>query len=240
MYDADKRLISVGGNGHSAQFVYDGLGRCVKRTIDGDATVFTFDEWKPIVEWDGSGTHVAWNLYGPGADEILTRYQYNTERYVHYHLDAMGNVQFLMSANNLGLEKYTYDAFGKPTITTWDGAPLAVSQVGNRFMFTGREYLYTLGIYDYRHRLYHPGLGRFIQTDPIGFAGDSMNLYRYCGATRSITAIRRGRPIPSKMVGILHSPTGHGYELTKPLPGGLATVGTWARHSIMSLREPAN
>ncbi len=185
IYDADKRLISAGsaaGGGHSAQFVYDGLGRCVKRTIDGVSTVYTYDEWKTIVEWSDTGAFVAWNLYGPGADEILVRYQPNTGGYLHYHLDAMGNVQFLLSGElNLGLEKYTYDAFGQPRITGWNGDVRTISRYGNRFMFTGREYLYTLGIYDYRHRLYHPGLGRFIQTDPIGFKGDPMNLYRYCG-----------------------------------------------------------
>ena len=185
IYDADKRLISAGsatGGGHSAQFVYDGLGRCVKRTIDGVSTVYTYDEWKTVAEWSDAGAFVAWNLYGPGADEILVRYQPNTGGYLHYHLDAMGNVQFLLSGElNLGLEKYPYDAFGQPRITGWDGDVRTISRYGNRFMFTGREYLYTLGIYDYRHRLYHPGLGRFIQTDPVGFAGDPMNLYRYCG-----------------------------------------------------------
>jgi RHS repeat-associated protein len=25
-----------------------------------------------------------------------------------------------------------------------------------------------------------PELGRFLQTDPIGFGGDASNLYRYC------------------------------------------------------------
>jgi RHS repeat-associated protein len=183
-YDADRRLISAvsaADGGHQAQFVYDGLGRCVRRTIDGTATVLTYDEWKPIVEWTGAGVFVAWNLYGPGADEILVRYQPNTGGHVHYHLDAMGNVQFLLSGElNLGLEKYTYDAFGKPKIVGWNGDVRAISRYGNRFLFTGREYLYTLGIYDYRHRHYHPGLGRFIQTDPIGFGGDPMNLYRYC------------------------------------------------------------
>jgi RHS repeat-associated protein len=180
-YDADNRLISAAGGGHSAQFVYDGLGRCVKRTIDGVSTVFTYDEWKPIVEWNVGGTFVAWNLYGPGADEILIRFQPDTNAgYIHYHLDAMGNVQFLLSEENLGLEKYTYDAFGRPTITSWTGDHRTISLYGNRFLFTGREYLYTLGIYDYRDRHYHPGLGRFIQTDPVGFGGDPLNLYRYC------------------------------------------------------------
>jgi RHS repeat-associated protein len=119
---------------------------------------------------------------------------------------AMGNVQFLLSDHptNPGLEKYTYDAFGKPAITGWAGEPRPISSYGNRFLFTGREYLYTLGLYDYRHRIYHPGLGRFIQTDPTGmqiegaklsveqtalypeggapamFSSSELNLYRYC------------------------------------------------------------
>jgi RHS repeat-associated protein len=182
VHDAEKRLLSVAGNGHSALFAYDGLGRCVKRTIDGATTVFTYDNWKPVAEWTGAGAFVAWNLYGTGADEILVRYQQNPAGYLHYHLDATGNVQFLLSDHptNPGLEKYTYDVFGKPTIIGWNGDVRPISNHGNRFLFTGREYLYTFGLYDYRHRIYHPGLGRFIQIDPIGFKGDPLNLYRYC------------------------------------------------------------
>ncbi|HKP03432.1 MAG TPA: RHS repeat-associated core domain-containing protein [Chthoniobacterales bacterium] len=105
---------------------------------------------------------------------------------------------------NPGLEKYTYDVFGKPTITGWDGGDRPISNHGNRFLFTGREYIYTLGLYDYRYRIYHPELGRFIQTDPLGlqiegaklsaeqkalymtggapetFIASELNLYRYC------------------------------------------------------------
>jgi RHS repeat-associated protein len=56
---------------------------------------------------------------------------------------------------------------------------LAVSSVGNRFLFTGREYLAEIGLYDYRNRFYSPSLGRFLQTDPIGFSAGDENLYRY-------------------------------------------------------------
>jgi len=115
-------------------------------------------------------------------------------------LDGGGTVQ----------EEYSYDAFGQPTVTDYwgnvrsvgNGRP--VSWCGNRFMYTGREYIAELGIYDYRHRFYHPGLGRFLQMDPMGlqtegakltpeqktlygagapeaFASSEMNLYRYCG-----------------------------------------------------------
>ena len=87
VYDAEKRLISASGSGtamgqgHSAQFVYDGLGRCVKRTIDNVTTLITYDGWKPVAEWNGAGGLVAWNLYGPGADEILVRYDASATKY---------------------------------------------------------------------------------------------------------------------------------------------------------------
>src|SRR5204863_1330856 len=78
------------------------------------------------------------------------------------------------------LERYRYDAFGKPTILSTNNTQLSTSAYGNRFLFTGREYIQELGIYDYRHRMYHPGLGRFLQMDPSGFDAGDMNLFRYC------------------------------------------------------------
>ena len=47
-------------------------------------------------------------------------------------------------------------------------------------MFTGREYVSTFGIYEYRNRAYHPGLGRFTSEDPKGFDAGDYNLFRYC------------------------------------------------------------
>ena len=41
---------------------------------------------------------------------------------------------------------------------------------GNRFLFTGREWLKDLKVYDYRNRMYQPELGRFLQPDPQEFA----------------------------------------------------------------------
>jgi RHS repeat-associated protein len=113
-------------------------------------------------------------------------------------------VQFLLDGNGDVLDKYTYDAFGKPKIMDGNGAERTTTSNGNRFLFTGREYLSALGLYDYRHRVYHPGLGRFLQVDPMGlhiegaklsaqqtalyvggtapgtFSSSELNLYRYC------------------------------------------------------------
>lgn len=40
-YDAQNRLSSASGHGHTASFMYDGTGRCVRRVIDSVPTVFT-------------------------------------------------------------------------------------------------------------------------------------------------------------------------------------------------------
>jgi RHS repeat-associated protein len=101
---------------------------------------------------------------------------------LRYHHDRHGNVTALLGRDGEQLERYTYDAFGKPTsITDWygnghyDANGHYASWYDNRFMFQGREWLGELGIYDYRHRMYDPKLGRFLQTDPTGFADVTMS-----------------------------------------------------------------
>ena len=153
----------------------------MKRTINWETTLIAYDGWKPIVEWDEWGYFRAWNVYGPGSDEILWRY---ADRYGHlrYHLDRMGHVAFLLDLDGAVREKYTYDAFGRPTVSDWDdGNARSWSWYGNRFLFTGREWIPELGLYDYRNRFYHPLLGRFLQADPKGFDAGDMNLFRYVG-----------------------------------------------------------
>ena len=104
-----------------------------------------------------------------------------TASVVYYHYDGLGSVTHLTDSSGNVVEKYAYDVFGTPTILSANSQLLTASVVGNRFMFTGREYLAEVGIYDYRNRMYSPDLGRFLQTDPIGFEAGDVNLYRYCG-----------------------------------------------------------
>jgi RHS repeat-associated protein len=178
-YINDERLKSVTSGSNNYQLTYDALGRCVKRTLNGVITYYVYDGEKPILEYKAGGAIAAKNLYGKAIDETLTRTDYTVtpNRVLYYQQDHEGSVTHLTDGSGNVIETYRYDAFGAPTI---NGGALTASALGNRFMFTGREYDSTFGIYEYRARAYHPGLGRFMSEDPKGFDAGDYNLFRYC------------------------------------------------------------
>jgi RHS repeat-associated protein len=49
---------------------------------------------------------------------------------------------------------------------------------GIRFRYTGQQWLQEIDLYYYKARFYSPALGRFLQTDPVGYQSD-LNLYAY-------------------------------------------------------------
>lgn len=117
---------------------------------------------------DGSDTLLRKYIYGEFIDEPIILIDVADDNTVHYyHYDGLGFVIALSDVNNLIVEHYSYDVFGEPNRT---------SDVNNPYFFTGRRLDTETDNYYYRARYYHPGIGRFLQRDPI-FA---LNLYTYC------------------------------------------------------------
>ena len=75
------------------------------------------------------------------------------------------------------VERYAYTAYGEPTILDASLNVLPDSAVGNRYLYTGREWDGELGLYHYRERMYSANSGRFVSPDPIGFFGSKWSLY---------------------------------------------------------------
>ncbi|HEY5891929.1 MAG TPA: RHS repeat-associated core domain-containing protein, partial [Chthoniobacterales bacterium] len=178
-YDAQNRLRMISGSATTASFTYDSHNRQVSRTVNGVSTWFVYDGWNLIAEYAANGILLRKYIHGAAMDEILARI--DSSGTLYFHQDGLGSTVSLTDSNGNVVESYQYDAFGKPAFSNGSGQAITASARDNRFLFTGREWLAELGLYDYRNRIYSPDLGRFLQADPIGFAGEDADLYRYVG-----------------------------------------------------------
>lgn len=155
------------------QLFYDSLGRLdLSYLSSGSATAFDYDGSNLATEYFyPTGTLLRRYAYGPGEDEPLVWYEGSgtTDRR-WLHADERGSVVAVSNASGTAIAINSYDEYGIPASTNM-----------GRFQYTGQAWLPELGMYYYKARIYSPTLGRFMQTDPIGY-GDGINWYNYVGS----------------------------------------------------------
>jgi len=170
-YDAENKLIRVvREDGSIVNYKYDGLGMRIEKEVDSVVTQYIYDNEDILLELDGSNNITARYTHGPGIDEPLI-----TERggqSFFYHADGLGSITELTDDVGTVAQSYAYSSYGK-----------IESQLDPNFIqpytFTAREFDPETDLYFYRTRQYDLRTGRFLQEDPIGFAGGNINLYVY-------------------------------------------------------------
>jgi RHS repeat-associated protein len=168
-YDSENKLTSAPGG---VSLAYDPLGRLASVTASSATRKFLYapgDSGVPqmLTEYDGSNNVLASYGYGPGPDEPVILLDATIPVWRTLHADERGSIIALSYGTATVTNVNRYDEYGIPG-----------SGNAGRFQYTGQMWLSEIGMQYSKARIYSPTLGRFMQTDPIGYA-DGANWYAY-------------------------------------------------------------
>jgi len=171
-YDPFNRLTQAVTPGQTAQYQYDGMGNRIARSINGSVTNYVVDPRGSLshvlAESDNGGNITSYFVYGIG---LIAKIAPTNQTYF-YHYDGSGSTIGLSDTSGSLVSMYAYDSYGNLTNST--------EAVDNPFRYAGQA-----GVMDERNgllymraRYYQPGIGRFINKDPVEVLA-GLNLYAY-------------------------------------------------------------
>jgi len=175
VWDAFDQLTQASGGATTVQYLYNGVGTRLARTVNGATTRFVVDPQPTLsqllVETDGAGTPLARYVYGTG---LIARVD-TAGQALTYHFDPRGSTVAMTDATGTVVNRYAYDEFGAVR-DKQETAPQPFHYVGQYGVMQEPN-----GLLFMRARYYLPAEGRFINVDPSPIFNNpqDLNLFVY-------------------------------------------------------------
>lgn len=173
VYDNENRPTSITFGDATTTYLYDGSGNRVKAETTTATRNFHHDLWgRLLFETDKNGQVTTNYIY---AGNRLVASSTGSGGFVFYHQDKTGNTLALTDSSGAVVGAFAYSPYG--AVLSKSGA------VTTPFTYVGAYGVMDEGnnLYFMKNRYYDAITGRFLQRDPIGFAGGQSNLYAYVG-----------------------------------------------------------
>ena len=186
-------------NGETERYTYDALGRLIRKTYDGLTGVYGYTynadgirisvtNGTSVTYFEQDGSRIRYRKAG----NELTQFLYDDRDSVlgmvwngqtyFFKKNLQGDVVSLLHGDGTVAGTYTYDAWGKGKIASYDSLSDLTAMALNPFRYRGYYYDNETGFYYVSSRYYDPEVGRWINADSVIDQSSVMggNLFVYC------------------------------------------------------------
>jgi RHS repeat-associated protein len=176
-YTFGNRLVGASRPGMTASYAYDGDDRRTVKIVNGVMTRTLWSGADEVAELDANGVILRRFIPdGTGAMDRRVAQVSASGEVGWFHTDHQGSVIAVSNGSGHAVQTASYSPYGE--FASSGQMPPGLGAGGGVFGYTGRQYDSETGLYQYRARYYHPRLGQFLSTDPIGTKDDpNLTLY---------------------------------------------------------------